>query len=69
MKKPNFLAMTRTELRKYILDHREDEEAFQIYVDRFKSENNEVFPAPKTIEDLQNFPELQRQHQQQQNQG
>ncbi|MEH2289081.1 DUF6887 family protein [Nostoc sp.] len=34
----------------------------QIYVDRFQSPNNKVFPAPQTIEDLENFPELHQQH-------
>jgi hypothetical protein len=69
MSKPDFISMSRTELRNYILEHREDEEAFQIYIDRFKSDKSEIFPAPQTIDDLTNFPELQRQHQQKPNQG
>ncbi|WP_375514663.1 DUF6887 family protein [uncultured Nostoc sp.] len=36
--KINYLtSLTRSELRQYILEHREDEEALQIYVDRFQS--------------------------------
>ncbi|MEH1933167.1 MAG: hypothetical protein V7L14_05460 [Nostoc sp.] len=62
MSKPDFTSLTRTELRQYILDHRDDEEALQIYVDRFQSTNNKIFPAPQTIDDLENFPELHQQH-------
>ncbi len=61
--------MSRIELRNYILGNREDEEPFQVYLDRFKLDNSEVFPAPQTIDDLNNFPELQRQHQQKTNQA
>ena len=69
MSKPNFMSMNRAELRKYILEHRQYEEAFQVYIDRFKSDSTEIFPAPQTIDDLKNFPELQRQYQQKSNQG
>lgn len=62
MSKPDFTSLTRSELRQYILENREDEEALQIYVDRFQSPNNKIFPAPQTIEDLENFPELHQQH-------
>jgi hypothetical protein len=69
MSKPNFISISRAELRKYILEYREDEEAFQVYLDRFKSDTSEIFPAPQTIDDLKDFSELQRQHQQKSNQG
>ncbi|MEH2466545.1 DUF6887 family protein [Nostoc sp.] len=69
MNKPDFMLISRAQLRKYILEHREDEAAFQVYVDRFKSDSNEIFSAPQTIDDLKNFPELQRQHQQKPNQS
>jgi hypothetical protein len=62
MSKPDFTSLTRSELRQYILENRDDEHALQIYVDRFQSPNNKVFPAPQTIEDLENFPELHQQH-------
>ncbi|MCC5664080.1 hypothetical protein LC653_09140 [Nostoc sp. CHAB 5784] len=62
MSKPDLMSLTRVELRQYILEHREDEEALQIYIDRFQSANNKVFPAPQTIEDLENFSELHKQH-------
>ncbi|WP_026730756.1 DUF6887 family protein [Fischerella sp. PCC 9605] len=62
MTKPDFVSMTRTELRQYILDHREDQEPLEVYIDRFQNPNNKVFPAPESIEDLENFPELHRQN-------
>ncbi|MCC5635540.1 hypothetical protein LC593_06695 [Nostoc sp. CHAB 5844] len=62
MSKPDFTTMLRAELRQYILDHREDDEAFQIYLDRFTSEDAVIFPAPQSIEDLENFPQLHQQN-------
>lgn len=62
MSKQDFMSMTRVELRQYILQHREDDKAFQIYSDTFTSDDGEIFPAPQTIEDLENFPELHQQH-------
>ncbi|MEH1881024.1 DUF6887 family protein [Nostoc sp.] len=62
MSKPDLTSLTRSELRQYILENRDDEHALQIYVDRFQSPNNKVFPAPETLEDLENFPELYQQH-------
>ena len=38
--KPDFAAMSRKELREYLLAHREDEEAFFVYVDRSEVEAN-----------------------------
>lgn len=57
--KPDFAAMSRKELRAYLLTHREDEEAFFAYVDRSEVEANWVeLPPVESIEDLQNFPEF-----------
>ncbi|WP_245915867.1 DUF6887 family protein [Merismopedia glauca] len=56
--KSKFEAMSREELRGYITKHREDEKAFQIYLDRAIAEPGEVYPAPQTIDDLSNFSEL-----------
>ena len=64
MSKPNFAAMTRKELRAYILEHREDEEAFLIYMDKVTAEPGEIYPAPQSIDDLKNFPELLENYQQ-----
>ncbi len=64
MSKPNFAAMTRKELRAYILEHREDDEAFQVYMDKVTAEPGEIYPAPQSIDDLKNFPELLENYQQ-----
>jgi len=62
MSNPDFTTMPRAELRQYILDHREDDEAFQTYLDRFTNDDAVIFPAPQSIEELENFPELHRQN-------
>ncbi|MCF2149328.1 hypothetical protein IQ276_023435 [Desmonostoc muscorum LEGE 12446] len=62
MSKPDFLTMPRAQLRQYILDHREENEAFEIYLDRFTSEEAVIFPAPQSIDDLEHFPELHQQN-------
>lgn len=36
--KPNFHSMSREELRTYIRDHRDDQEAFEIYMDKLATE-------------------------------
>jgi hypothetical protein len=57
--KPNFSEMNLKELRTYMLDHRDDDEAFYAYVDRSKAEGNWVkMPPLKSIEDLDNYPEF-----------
>ncbi len=56
--KSKFETMSRQELRTYILEHREDEEAFQLYLDQVMAEPGEIYPAPKNIEDLSNFTQL-----------
>jgi S-ribosylhomocysteine lyase LuxS involved in autoinducer biosynthesis len=68
MSKPDFTKMTRPQFRQYILEHREDEEALQIYIDRFQNPNAKVYPAPKSLEDLENFAEIHREHLEQQRQ-
>ncbi len=62
MSKPNFATMTRSEFRQYILEHREDDEAVSIYLEKFRPLNPKVYPAPKTLADLDNFPELHQKH-------
>jgi hypothetical protein len=62
--KPELSTMTRQELKEYILEHREDEEAFRLYMDIITSEPGEIYPAPQSIDDLKNFPELLEKHRQ-----
>lgn len=68
MSKPDFTTVTRPQLRQYILEHREDEEALQIFIDRFQNPNAKVYPAPKSLADLENFPDIHREHLEQQRQ-
>ena len=59
MMKPDFKAMTRKELLAYILEHRGDDEAFHIYMDKVHAEPpTEIYPAPQSIDDLKHFPQL-----------
>jgi hypothetical protein len=37
--KPDFAAMTSQQLRAYVLEHRDNEEALQAFLDRRRSEN------------------------------
>ena len=57
--KPDFRIMTRKELRTYILEHREDDEAFYAYMDKVNAEPaTEIYPAPQSLDDLKHFPLL-----------
>ena len=53
MIQPNYKQMTRTELREYMLAHRDDEGAFHTYMDKFQQEavktpiNDEVIADPQ----------------------
>jgi hypothetical protein len=48
----NFEQMSRPELRAYVLAHRDDEVALQLYLDRISANaTGPSFPAPKSIED------------------
>jgi hypothetical protein len=63
----NFESMTRRELRNYILENRNDDDAFRAYMDRLEAIPNKVWhPAPKSIDDLSNFPQLLEEHRQRQ---
>ncbi|MGG6270390.1 DUF6887 family protein [Leptolyngbya sp. AN03gr2] len=37
--KPDFTAMTQSELRAYVLDHRGDDEALHAFIDKCRAEN------------------------------
>lgn len=63
MMKPNFQAMTRKELLRYILEHRDDDDAFYAFMDKTHAEPpTEVYPAPQSIDDLKHFPQLVEKH-------
>lgn len=53
MTNPNFNAMTEAELRAYVYEHRNDQEAFYAFVDRLKAKPpSRVYPASMTPEEI-----------------
>lgn len=57
--KPNFEAMSKKELRTYLLQHREDSEVVSAYIEKLRTESDwAVFPALTSVEDLDNIPEF-----------
>lgn len=63
-----FQAMSKKELRTYVLSHRDDEEAFHAYMDKLHAEENRIkHPAVDFLDELENYPEfaqkLQRESQ------
>lgn len=58
----NFMRMSRAELRRYILENRNDEIALEVYLDRFRNPDNQLYPAPESIDDLENYGELHQQY-------
>ncbi|MEH2360569.1 DUF6887 family protein [Nostoc sp.] len=61
MTKPNFQQMPLEQLRAYILEHRNDDEAFHIYIDRRRAQSPKQ--VPMTIEEAE--ADLQRRFGQQ----
>lgn len=51
--KPNFLAMTKTQLRAYLVSHPNDQEAFYAFVDRFTVQESETFAMPKSQSEVE----------------
>jgi hypothetical protein len=59
MNQPNLQEMSRKELHAYVLAHREDQDAFYVYVDRLHAEATWIdMPALQSAEDLDNYPEF-----------
>ena len=58
--KPDFDTMSKTELKAYVLAHRNDDEAFYKYADRLKaaSQNQIWHPCPNTPEDWEKTADL-----------
>jgi hypothetical protein len=56
---PDFCQMSRPELRKYVLSHREDDEALRIYMDRMRTEPGvtrfTLTPSPEGMKKLEEF--------------
>lgn len=55
MTKPNFLTMSKSELKAYLLENRNDTEAFHALMDRINAEPNQKF---YTIDDVDKLEEL-----------
>ena len=56
---PDFYQMSRPELRKYVLSHREDDEALRIYMDRMRTEPGvtrfTLTPSQEDMKKLEKF--------------
>jgi hypothetical protein len=60
--KPDFISMTKTELRAFVIAHPDDKAAFRAFVDRFTSEASpETFDIPKSNADIEEVEILIRQ--------
>jgi hypothetical protein len=53
--KPDFQAMTKSELKKYVIQHRTDDDAFHALMDKVNAEPNPVW---YTIDDLDRLAEI-----------
>jgi hypothetical protein len=60
MTKPNFSSMTRKELRDYILEHRDDDDAIEALINR-GNPNSPIYRFPQTEEDLQEMDAILKQ--------
>ncbi len=58
--KPNFLAMTKSELKRYLLEHRNDNEAFEALMDKINAEPNPRFYTVDKIGVLEDLVEAKR---------
>lgn len=56
---PDFYLMSRQDLRKYVLSHREDDEALRIYMDRMRTEPGVTrFTLTPSEEDMKKLEEF-----------
>jgi hypothetical protein len=61
MSKPNFAMMTKSELKHYLLEHRNDTEAFHALMDKVNAEPNQKFYSVDEADLLENLIEAKRQ--------
>ena len=64
MIQPDYKQMTRTELREYMLAHRDDERAFHIYMDKVQQEAVKIPINDEVIADPQKFAAFIEQNKQ-----
>ena len=62
MATPEFDSMSKKELRQYILEHRNDNAAFEFYLDKFTNPNSTIYPAPQSLEDMSYLQKIILQH-------
>ena len=60
MSKPDFLTMTKSELKRYLLEHRNDREAFHVLMDKINAEPNQKFYTVDEVDVLQELIEAKR---------
>ena len=60
MMKPNFDTMTHQELREYILQHREDDDAIEALINK-GNPNSPTYKFPQTDEDLREMEAILKQ--------
>jgi hypothetical protein len=59
MNKPNFQAMTKKELRTYLLAHRDDQDAFFAFADKLSAQPGRILHPPlNSIKDMENYPDI-----------
>ena len=62
MMKPDFNAISKAELRAYVIAHPKDKEVFEIFVDRFTADApSETFEIPKSQADMEAVESLIQQ--------
>jgi hypothetical protein len=60
MTKPNFETMSKNELKRYLLEHRNDTEAFYALMDKINAEPNQKFYTIDEADVLQELIEAKR---------
>ncbi|MBN3940785.1 MAG: hypothetical protein V7L21_30285 [Nostoc sp.] len=60
MTKPNFAAMSKSQLKAYLLEYRNDTEAFHALMDKITSEPNQTFYTVEEVGKLQELIEDRR---------
>lgn len=61
MSTPDYNSMSKEELKKYMLEHRDDKLAFEIYLERFTNPDSPVYPAPQSLEDMSYLQKIIKQ--------
>jgi hypothetical protein len=59
--KPDFSAMTKAQLRAYLVAHSDDQDAFYAFVDRFTAQASETFSMAKSPSEVATVTNLIQQ--------